>query len=101
MDKSQATKLIEETYSFTHQQFVTRVICRNDVTHYGFFYFFDDYEYLKAKNQYRFIPRNNLQSFQSEHLKNGRYDTNYSVILDGEEMLNIEFVLPLHIQRCI
>lgn len=97
MDKLEVTKLIEETYSFTNKPFVTRVLCKNDITHYGYFYSFEDYSELKEKNQYRFIPRNNLQLFKNEHSRNGKFNVRYSLILNGEEMLGIEFVLPLHI----
>ena len=97
MDKIQLTQLIEETYSYTKKQFVTRVICKNDITHYGYFYSFDDYIELQEKNQYRFIPRNNLPSFKSEHAKKGKFNSSYSLILHGEEILGVEFVLPLHI----
>lgn len=97
MDKAQVTALIEETYSFANQPFVSRVICKNDVTHYGYFYSFDDYSTLKEQNQFRFIPRNSLQTFQKEHSRSGKFNMNHSLILSGEEMLSIEFVLPLHI----
>lgn len=97
MDKMQVTTLIEATYSFANQPFVTRVICKDDVTYYGYFYSFDDYCELRERNQFRFIPRNNLQAFKNEHSQNGKFSTSHSLILKGEEMLNIEFVLPLHI----
>ena len=97
MDKSQVAKLIEGAYSFANQPFVTCVICKNDVTHYGYFYSFDDYSELKERNQFRFIPRNNLQAFKKEKTLKGEFNTNHSLILHGEEMVSIEFVLPLHI----
>ena len=97
MDKFQVTNLIEETYSFANQPFVTRVICKNDITHYGYFYSFEDYIELKENNRFRFIPRNNMHTFKIEYSQNGKPNANYSFILDGEEMLSIEFVLPLHI----
>jgi hypothetical protein len=97
MERLHATKLIEETYSFANQPFVTRVICKNDVTFYGHFYSFDDFRELKERNQFRFIPRNNLQTFKNEHTLNGKLNLNHSLILEGDEMLSIDFVLPLHI----
>lgn len=97
MEKVETTKLIEETYSFANQPFVTRVICKNDITHYGYFYSFDDFGKLKESNHFRFIPRNNLQPFKNEHTKNGKFNTTHSLIIDGEQILSIEFVLPLHI----
>ena len=75
---------------------VARVICNDDITHYGYFNSFDDYNELKEKNQYRFIPRNNLRAFQDEHGKKGVYNTVYSIIISGDNILSIEFVMPLH-----
>ena len=69
MEREEISGLIENKYSDANQHFVTRVMCNNDITHYGYFNSFDDYTELKAKNQYRFIPRNNYLSLKSEYLK--------------------------------
>jgi len=97
MDKTQMIKLIEDTYSTAVQSFVTRVICKDDIAHYGYFNSFDDYSELKEKNQYRFIPRNNFHAFKDEYVKRGRHNVSHSIILTGEDVVDIQFVLPLHI----
>ena len=97
MEREEISGLIENKYSDANQHFVTRVMCNNDITHYGYFNSFDDYTELKAKNQYRFIPRNNYLSLKNEYSKKGKYNTSHSIILKGEEVLDVEFVLPLHI----
>jgi len=97
MDKIQVTNLIKETYSYPEQAYIMRVICKDDITFYGYFSSFDDFTELEEKNQYRFIPRNNVHSFKNDYSKNGAYDRNHSIILNGEDIINMEFVLPLHI----
>jgi|GEM_PF-1859579 hypothetical protein len=97
MDKAQITKFIEDSCSATNKPFVTRVMCKNDVTHYGYFNSFDDYNELKEKDQYRFIPRNNFMAFKNEYSEKGKYNVNHSIVLAGEDLVDIEFVLPLHI----
>jgi hypothetical protein len=97
MDKTGIAQMIEDIYSIAKQPFVTRVICENDVTFYGYFNSFDDYPELKEKNQFRFIPRNNLMAFKNEYSKKGKYNTSHSIIVKGEDVLSIEFVMPLHI----
>lgn len=97
MNKVDVTKLIEENYLFNYQPFVTRVMCKDDITHYGYFYSFKDFIELKENTRFRFIPRNNMHSFLHEYSKNNDANTDYSIILDGEMIIDIEFVLPLHI----
>lgn len=97
MDRLEAARLVEDANSSTNKRFVTRVMCKNDLTYYGYFNSFDDYRALQEKNLYRFIPRNNSQSFMNEYSEKGKYNSAYSIILNGEDMINIEFVLPLHI----
>ncbi len=97
MNKVEVAKLIEEDYVFAQKPFVVCVLCENDVFHYGHFYSFKDYEELKGTSHFRFIPRNNMKSFLSEYSKNGSANTNYSIILDSESIIGIEFVMPLHI----
>ncbi|NNM95145.1 MAG: hypothetical protein HKL88_06755 [Bacteroidia bacterium] len=96
MDKEQMVKLIEDTYSTKNKTFVTRVTCTDNVTHYGYFHPFDDYAKLKEKNIYRFVPRNNYAALKSGYEKKWKYDAKHSIILQGEDVLNIDFVLPLH-----
>jgi small nuclear ribonucleoprotein (snRNP)-like protein len=97
VDRLEINKLIVEASASVDKPFIMRVMCKNDVNYYGYFNAFDDYEKLQEKNQYRFIPRNNVHSFNSEYSKKGKYNANHSIILNGEDIINIEFVLPLHI----
>lgn len=97
MDKLQVTSLIKESFSLADQQYIMRVICKDDVTFYGYFNSFDDFNELEEKNQFRFIPRNNAHTFKDEYSKNGKYNINHSIILRGEDIVNMEFVLPLHL----
>jgi len=72
-----------------------RVMCKRDITHYGYFVSFDDYTELKAKNLFRFVLRNNFRIFNTDYQKSGKYNTRYSIILNGDDVLYIEFVMPL------
>lgn len=96
MEQGEIAKLIEDTYSTENETYVTRVICNDNITHYGYFHPFDDYIKLKEKNQYRFVPRNNYAALKDAHERKGKYDVKHSVILEGDNIVNIEFVLPLH-----
>jgi hypothetical protein len=97
MERTEIAKLLEDTYSVANQPFVTRVICKDEITFYGCFNSFEDSAGLKEKNQYRFVPRNNSIAFKNEFSKNGKYNTRHSIIVEGEDVVSIEFVLPLHI----
>jgi hypothetical protein len=97
MEKTEITRLVEDRYSDATQPYVTRVICKNDLTFYGYFNTFDDYSELKERNQYRFIPRNNLSAYKDEFVRKGKHNLNHSVVINGDDVLDIEFVLPLHI----
>jgi len=88
--------MIEDRYASESNMSVTRVICKNDVTHYGYFNSFADYSELMEKNRYRFIPRNNSKAFRNEYSKKGEYNKTFSIILNGEDILAIEFVMPIH-----
>jgi hypothetical protein len=97
MNKEEITRLIDDRYAVGLNPTVTRVMCKDDVNHYGYFNSFGDYAELKEKNQYRFIPRNNFKAFRDEHNKKGIYSTKHSIIINGDDVINIEFVMPLHI----
>lgn len=96
MDRLQISTLIEEKYLHASERFVTCVICKNDVYYYGHFYSFNDYQELKGKSKFRFIPRNNMKSFLSGCSQNGGANADYSIVIDGESILGIDFVMPLH-----
>jgi hypothetical protein len=98
MNKEEVATLIEDRYADGSNLSVSRVICKNDVTYYGYFSSFSDYSELMQKNKYRFIPRNNSRAFREEFAKNGVYNTSYSVIISGDDMLAIEFVMPLQME---
>jgi len=98
MNKEEVATLIEDRYAEGNNLSVSRVICKNDVTYYGYFSSFSDYSELMQKNKYRFIPRNNSRAFREEFAKNGVYNTSYSVIISGDDMLAIEFVMPLQME---
>ena len=95
MNKEEVAILIEDRYAAGSNLSVTRVICKNDVTYYGYFSSFSDYSELMEKNRYRFIPRNSSKAFREEFTKNGIYNTSYSIIINGDDMLAIEFVMPI------
>lgn len=97
MNKEEVATLIEDRYAAGSNLSVTRVICKNDVTHYGYFSSFSDYSELMEKNRYRFILRNNSKAFREEFTKKGIYNTAYSIIINGEDMLAIEFVMPMQL----
>lgn len=88
--------MIEDRYSAGSNLSVTRVICKDDVTYYGYFNSFGDYSELMEKNRYRFIPRNNSKAFREEFSKKGVHNTTFSIIINGEDILAIEFVMPIH-----
>jgi hypothetical protein len=96
MNKEEVATMIEDRYAAGSNLSVTRVICKNDVTYYGYFSSFSDYSELMEKNRYRFIPRNNSKAFREEFTKKGIYNTSYSIIINGDDMLAIEFVMPIH-----
>ena len=97
MNKEEITRLIDDRYAVGLNPTVTRVMCKGDVNHYGYFNSFGDYAELKEKNQYRFIPRNNFHAYKDEYVKRGRHNVSHSIILTGEDVVDIQFVLPLHI----
>jgi len=98
MIKEEIARLLEDTYSIgDHAPSVTRVMCKDDVNFYGYFNSFSDYTDLKEKNQFRFIPRNNLKAFKEEFTKKGSYNSTYSIILNGDDIIDIEFVMPLQL----
>lgn len=97
MDKVELTKLVEEAHAFAHQPYVAHVICKNGVSHYGYFHPFDDFYELKRQNRYRFVTRHNMDSPRNVNSYDGKPELNHSLILDLEDILSIEFVLPLHI----
>jgi len=98
MKKEEVATMIEHRYSAGNNLSVTRVICKNDVTYYGYFSSFSDYSELMQKNCYRFIPRNNSKAFREEYDKKGAYNTTYSIIINGEDILAIEFVMPMQME---
>src|ERR1700722_2147764 len=95
MNKEEVASMIQDRYAEGSNLSVTRVICKDDVTHYGYFSSFSDYSELMEKNRYRFIPRNSSKAFREEFTKNGIYNTSYSIIINGDDMLAIEFVMPI------
>ncbi len=96
MNKEEVTTMIKDRYAEGSNLSVTRVICKDDVTYYGYFNSFSDFSELMEKNRYRFIPRNNSKAFREEHSKKGVFNTTFSIIINGEDILAIEFVMPLH-----
>ena len=98
MTKEEISGLIEDRYAVGLSPTVTRVMCNRDITYYGYFNSFGDYSELKEKNQYRFIPRNNFKAFREEHDTKGIYSTKHSIIINGDEVIDIEFVMPLQAQ---
>jgi small nuclear ribonucleoprotein (snRNP)-like protein len=98
MNKEEVATMIEDRYAAGSNLSVTRVICKDDVTYYGYFNSFDDYNELMEKNQYRFIPRNNSKAFREEYSKKGKYNTSYSIIINGDNILAIEFVMPIQLE---
>jgi hypothetical protein len=96
MTKEEITNLLEVTQvNDKIKPSLIRVMCTKDITHYGYFVSGDDYAELKEKNLFRFVLRNNYRVFNKEYIKTGKYNTNYSITLTGEEVLYIEFVMPL------
>ena len=98
MNKEEVSTMIKDRYADGSNLSVSRVICKNDVTHYGYFNSFSDYSELMERNKYRFIPRNNSKAFREDFSKKGVYSTSYSIILNGDDMLAIEFVMPMQIE---
>ncbi len=96
MNKEEVAAMIEDRYATGSNLSVTRVICKNDITYYGYFNSFSDYSELMNKNRYRFIPRNNSKAFMEDYTRNGIYNTSYGIIINGDDMLAIEFVMPMH-----
>ncbi|HTB08011.1 MAG TPA: hypothetical protein VK806_13760 [Bacteroidia bacterium] len=97
MNKEEMLNLVDDKYAVGLNPTVTRVMCKDDVTHYGYFNSFGDVTELKAKNQYRFIPRNNFKAFKEEFNQKGIYGVKHSIVINGDDVVDIEFVLPLHI----
>jgi hypothetical protein len=97
MEKEEVATMIEDRYADGSNLSVTRVICKNDIAHYGYFNSFSDYTELMLKNKYRFIPRNNSKAFIEEFNKKGVHNTTFSIIINGEDILAIEFVMPIHV----
>lgn len=98
MKKEEVATMIEDRYASGSNLSVTRVICKDDVTYYGYFNSFNDYSELMEKNRYRFIPRNNSKAFREEYIKKGEYNTTYSIIINGDDILAIEFVMPMQLE---
>ncbi|HXB12632.1 MAG TPA: hypothetical protein VNZ45_11630 [Bacteroidia bacterium] len=98
MNRDEISGMIEDRYAVGHSPTVTRVMCKDDITFYGYFNSFGDYTELKEKNQYRFIPRNNFKAFRDEHNNKGIYSTKHSIIINGDEVIDIEFVLPVTVE---
>ena len=98
MNKEEVASMIEDRYSAGSNLSVTRVICKNDITYYGYFSSFGDYSELMHENRYRFIPRNNSKAFREEFSKKGVYNSAFSIIIHGEDMLAIEFVMPIQLE---
>lgn len=98
MNKEEVSILIEDRYAAGSNLSVTRVICKDDITHYGYFNTFNDYTELLEKNRYRFIPRNSSKAFREEFSKKGVQNTTFSIIINGEDILAIEFVMPMQIE---
>lgn len=96
MTREEITQLLEVTQvNDTVKPSLIRVMCTKDITHYGYFVSCDDYTELKEKNLFRFVQRNNYRVFKQEYIKTGKYNTDYSITLTGEDVLYIEFVMPL------
>jgi len=98
MNKEEVATLIQDRYAAGSNLSVSRVICKNDVTYYGYFSSFGDYSELMEKNQYRFIPRNSSKAFREDFTKMGTYNTSYSIIIKGDDILAIEFVMPMQLE---
>jgi len=98
MNKEEVAAMIEDRYAAGSNLSVTRVICKNDITYYGYFSSFSDYSELMEKNRYRFIPRNNSKAFREDFTRKGIYNTSYSIIINGDDMLAIEFVMPMQVE---
>lgn len=98
MNKEEVATMIEDRYAAGSNLSVTRVICKDDVTYYGYFNSFDDYSELMEKNLYRFIPRNNSKAFREDFSKKGIYNTIFSIIINGDDILAIEFVMPIQLE---
>jgi hypothetical protein len=98
MNKEEVATMIEDRYAEGSNLSVTRVICKDDVTHYGYFSSFSDYSELMEKNRYRFIPRNSSKAFREDYNKSGKYNSTYSIIINGADILAIEFVMPMQLE---
>jgi small nuclear ribonucleoprotein (snRNP)-like protein len=98
MNKEEVATMIQDRYADGSNLSVTRVICKNDVTYYGYFSSFSDYSELMEKNCYRFIPRNSSKAFREDFTKKGIHDTSFSIIIKGEDILAIEFVMPMQVE---
>jgi hypothetical protein len=98
MNKEEVATMIQDRYAEGSNLSVTRVICKDDITYYGYFSSFNDYSELMEKNRYRFIPRNNSKAFREDYSKKGEYNTTYSIIINGDDMLAIEFVMPIQLE---
>ena len=98
MNKEEVATMIEDRYAAGSNLSVTRVICKNDVTYYGYFNSFSDYSELMGKNRYRFIPRNNSKAFREDFTKKGVHDTSFSIVINGDDILAIEFVMPMQLE---
>ncbi len=98
MRKEEVAALIQERYAAGSNLSVSRVICKNDITYYGYFNSFEDYSELMEKNKYRFIPRNNSKAFREKFTEKGVHDTVFSIIINGDDILAIEFVMPMQVE---
>jgi hypothetical protein len=97
MNKEEIATLLEGTHANNNAKpTVIRVMCKKDITLYGFFVSTGDYNDLKEKNEFRFVPRNSYKAFNDEYAKKGTYNLNYSSILKGDDIEYIEFVMPLN-----
>ena len=64
----------------------------NSTSFYGFFVQFGDWQGLKKNNKWRFVPVNKYSQFDNEFRKTNVPNPDYSIIIDGDVISNLEII---------
>ena len=70
----------------------TVVTFSNSTSYYGFFVRLIDWEGLKAKNKWRFVPINKFAQFDYEFRRNNNPNPDNSLIIDGDSISKLEII---------
>ncbi len=70
----------------------TVVTFSNSASYYGFFVLLFDWEGLKAKNKWRFVPINKFAQFDHEFKMNKSPNPDHSLIIDGDAISKLEII---------